>query len=260
MAADEPRHEPAESIRPQDTPGEKREAAPRMPAIVAEVDPSPTNPTKPDQEGKPPSWTFKDWLEVIAVLTAIGLLIVNICQSRSNEKAAVATQKSVEHADRNFRIDERAWIELEHIETQRLQAPPSWHGGGLLVLRVSLKNYGKTSGRNLVIKTNTRGIVEGKATESNIKEFLEHLLPERAPSVLAPGISTDTVKFGGLVQLPHKSFGLLQTTDYVGRIEYDDVFGLHHWSTFCYELLASGQFLPCEYGNDEDQDVETHKP
>lgn len=163
MAADEPRHEPAESIRPQDTPGEKREAAPRMPAIVAEVDPSPTNPTKPDQEGKPPSWTFKDWLEVIAVLTAIGLLIVNICQSRSNEKAAVATQKSVEHADRNFRIDERAWIELEHIETQRLQAPPSWHGGGLLVLRVSLKNYGKTSGRNLVIQDQHQGHCRGKS-------------------------------------------------------------------------------------------------
>lgn len=37
-----------------------------------------------------------------------------------------------------------------------------------------------------------------------------------------------------------------------GRIEYDDVFGNHHWQNFCQFLLNGGAFAMCPDHNDMD--------
>jgi hypothetical protein len=44
---------------------------------------------------------------------------------------------------------------------------------------------------------------------------------------------------------------------YLGKIDYDDAFGVHHWSTFCWEILSMADFSACKYGNDEDSNPET---
>jgi len=38
-----------------------------------------------------------------------------------------------------------------------------------------------------------------------------------------------------------------------GRIEYDDVFGIHHWATFCQFYLASGAYTFCPNYNETDR-------
>jgi hypothetical protein len=167
--------------------------------------------------------------------------------------ATKATQDAVTNADKYFRSDERAWLEVDSAQLILHETPASWTGGKLFGISVHLKNFGKTSARNVAVWDNTRGENNGSTTEALIEDdFLKHLLPRPFPQVVAPN-SVPLAQMSGALQTPYWFGGHLVLSDYVGRIEYDDIFGMHHWTTFCYQLLKDKTLSACQWGNNDDQ-------
>jgi hypothetical protein len=124
----------------------------------------------------------------------------------------------------------------------------------------SLENSGLTSARNLRFGHRIVGILDGKWTKETLgRGFLEHW-PWFAPRVLGP--SSEYPIPPPLSPWPTRDLlgGQLLDWDYIGRVEYDDVFGLHHWFTFCYIRREDGTIGACPYGNEEDQSTDYLRP
>ena len=254
-------HECAESIRDAKASNKEQHLPPDKPlevrAIVSYDELTVRNARGDSERSHSTQDSIKKatWYAFVAVTVyALVTLLMWFQMIKQSRIANAALRQSTE----SFRIDERAWIEFENVELKQLKFPPQWHGGQPIYLAATLKNYGKTEARNLMLHANTRGVSDHQDTKDVIANFLskEALLPERIQYILAPAADTQISKTGGLLQLPHEVFGHVISSDYVGRIEYDDTFGIHHWRTFCYELLPDGTFVACESGNDEDQNKE----
>jgi len=56
-----------------------------------------------------------NYLTGVAFLAAFAYVVITGLQLRQMRKSTKATQAAVEHADRNFQIDERAWIGFSFI-------------------------------------------------------------------------------------------------------------------------------------------------
>jgi hypothetical protein len=85
------RDQSSESVHPQDSTGNKDADAKKYTTLGANVIPTPPNSGNADgSKHKTPLW------EKLAVIAAFGLLLVNICQMRSTEKAAKATKESAD--------------------------------------------------------------------------------------------------------------------------------------------------------------------
>ena len=99
------RYQPGKSIHPQDSPDNKntdahRQTAPTTNVVTTPPDSAKTNGSKHDT----PLW------EKFAVGIAFALLIVNICQMRSTEKAATAAVTANTNAQNALAIAEQAYI------------------------------------------------------------------------------------------------------------------------------------------------------
>jgi len=46
--------------------------------------------------------------------------------------------------------------------------------------------------------------------------------------------------------------GVVRRVFYIGRIEFQDVFGRPHWVNFCDYFLTTGAFARCNSHNEED--------
>lgn len=103
-----PSQDSRETVHPQDTPereGHSSQALSTGPLVID----SPINPHKSNNESKhkTPFW------EKAAVLVALGLLLVNICQMRATQKAADAATKAADTATRQLEATDRPWIKIE---------------------------------------------------------------------------------------------------------------------------------------------------
>jgi hypothetical protein len=215
-----------------------------------------------------------DWAMV--GLTALGLIAA--------VASAIFLYMQLRDAQDNFRIDERAWVELEPINVI--------HRDGRKVYEFFPKNVGKTVAHDVRMKLvhfpayaykiqNSEidcihRVLEQTAssrpdTMGEMREMLDKTggMPscnwfvrgvyqgapdtenQRIPSVIADNEKVITPSVVYIVEpLPDR-----QAPVFVGRIDYVDSFGIPHWKKFCiYEELD--EFLSCKTGNEEDQHLD----
>jgi len=101
------RNQPGEAVHPQDSTAQKNASALKDATLVSDVIPTPPNASKANGSKKhTPLW------EKLAVVIAFGLLIVNICQMRSTEKAAKAAETANKNAQTALAITEQANVTI----------------------------------------------------------------------------------------------------------------------------------------------------
>jgi len=173
----------------------------------------------------------------------------------------------------SFRIDERAWIEIEPIKPALLSQDAKF--GATFTCDIYPKNAGKTVARDIVVNAHDLGAMEGfgsdaaalRSTQEKmlLGKFREMgsnnpvILPRNlVPKVLAPN-SVSPVPFRLTCQEPQRFADGHQSIHYlVGRIDYCDQFLVKHWLKFCFFVVnARGEVWACQEGNDEDRNTET---
>jgi hypothetical protein len=175
---------------------------------------------------------------------------------RQNRIATDALRQSTE----SFRIDERAWIEIEPIKQTRQL-------GAAFEYSFFLRNVGKTAARDVQLRMTRQApassITMGSNAESirgELDKFLQGKVPSftvpienPVPKVLAPNTSS-IVPVTVFAQGPLSNGWVFYL---IGRIDYTDVFGIKHWMTFCFFVADSqGTLWNCKEGNDEDKNPE----
>ena len=180
--------------------------------------------------------------------------------------ASVTLRQSIE----SFRVDERAWVELEPIKATPFSARTEKIGASFSY-PIQIRNFGKTVARGVTLRASRNGtqssIAMGDSAEQIAWEQDKLLLgkvPTAAeipiliavPSVLAPNTSSPVpaVLYGQEPQY----FPNGQWVSYiVGRVDYTDTFGVPHWVKFCFFVAnPRGELWNCKEGNDEDRNPE----
>ena len=172
----------------------------------------------------------------------------------------------------SFRVDERAWIELQPIRAIP-KAPASGGFGTIFTYNIFPKNAGKTAAYDIVAKAIRGGLMSGLSLGDNVAEIASYqkmlqgntmkvpdiLISRRVPKALGPS-DVSSAPFDLYGQEPKQWGSDPQKWTYnflIGRIDYADAFGVAHWMTFCLFIAdSSGNPQYCQYGNDEDRNPE----
>jgi hypothetical protein len=181
-------------------------------------------------------------------------------------EARIATQQSTE----SFRIDERAWIEIEPIKGTPF-FPRTEKIGAAFQYPVYIRNVGKTVARDIQLRA-TRGATQASIAMGDNAEALnweqDKLLLGKVPTasdipinnsvpkVLAPNTSSAVPLI--LNGQEPQNFPKNQWVSYlIGRVDYTDAFGVNHWMKFCFFVAnPRGELWNCKEGNDEDRNSE----
>jgi hypothetical protein len=209
-----------------------------------------------------------DW--ALVVMTFFGV-IAAIVSAWLFQKQLIEARRSTDAAIHNFRVDERAWIELESIKGTLYDSKTAKLGAEFSY-PIYLRNVGKTVARDVQFKASRNGSQSSIKTgddANSIAWVQDNLLLGKVPTandmpitiatpnVLAPNSSTATpaMLFG---QEPHV-FPEGEIVSYlIGRVDYADEFGVRHWIKFCFFVAkAEGNLWNCKEGNDEDHNSET---
>lgn len=223
-----------------------------IPRVIVEAQERTKNDQKPEtrtesKKNRTVQWVIAagTWGAVISASTYAFIAARQLCTST----------KQLKDNEAFFRLDERAWVEPETLTLTDVEVHSHQ---GMEYVRLFIKNFGKTSATGLRLKSNNRGYEIGNEPSKEIilNDWLNpsHLLTEQISPILGPGNDTAIAPGKELIHIPYKAFGRTLGTAYVGRIEYDDIFGCHHWYTYCYYALAKDIFAACAYGNDEDSE------
>jgi hypothetical protein len=209
------------------------------------------------------------WAAVVAAtIYALITVFMWFQMIKQNRIASSALNQSVE----TFRMDERAWVEIEPIQGTLFSAKTSKFGADFRY-PFYLKNVGKTIARDLQFRALRNGFQapiqfgdDAKQIAFEQDNFLlgkvantppDLPLTNPIPKVLAPQATSPipVMLFGQEPQI----FPKIEMVSYlVGRIDYTDAFGVPHWNKFClFVVNYRGELWHCKEGNDEDKNPET---
>jgi hypothetical protein len=162
------------------------------------------------------------------------------------QQLAIA-QASVDATDAQMRLDQRAWVAVSDVRATDFAI------GLPFVITVVFKNTGKTPAEHFRVASALDPIAEGhKPAFADLGAISRGLLlPNGEANVMlnATSQSATGVTKSGLEQV--KSGKLIIYVH--GRITYDDVFGCHHWTTFCHFWQGKSLGI-CQEHNDTDHD------
>lgn len=196
-------------------------------------------------------------------VTALGLIAA--------VASAIFLYMQLRDAQDNFKVDERAWIQLEPIKPPSISVDKDT-GVASVTYELSLKNIGKTVARHArfhVAFVPASGLIG----ESDIVSRQEALANEDYPVAESGGAPhkqfqskpnrwlETVIGPGATTPLPFRVSTDNRTTStqlLLGHIDYTDEFDVPHWSRFCYILPQnfSGNLLMCAYGNQVDGHLE----
>lgn len=177
------------------------------------------------------------------------------------KESADAAKDSVSAIREQMRLDQRAWIGIHTMDAIPYfpEVGKSFSGHGII------KNTGKTPALNTVIYA----IIEPVLTEerpnflyTGIKSFSAGMLAPNGTGHIGPlpipkAGSTEAAIFSQeqIDLLKQTRFGIYMH----GRIEYADIFGNNHWTTYCSFLLPTGGFAHCYEHNETDENQKNKK-
>jgi hypothetical protein len=163
------------------------------------------------------------WITTIISIATV--LVVGVYTYYARQQWYATTQA--------MKLEERAWVAINTIEPDK---PCAWRA-------ISFRNSGRSAALNFRIFGAAEPVSRGAQPSKQ-----EQLLPGKG--IIAPdsvfrscvgGSRTDNLDWSDTDLVIH------------GRITYDDIFSVEHWTTFCYLRSKDTGFLPCESGNDMDR-------
>jgi hypothetical protein len=221
--------------------------------------------------------TEKDWLDKLKPFVEIaGVVILSIytiytikmyCANKESadaaKSAADTAADTLNRSIEQFRIDERAWVEFDSIRIKTIYPPTPEFKAWSFRYELWPKNVGKTVARDVVARVGD--IMGGPPSpkDRGIQMFQDGLfkeqgtgnpvtLPIALATVLAPNTVTRAPIMLGGTEPKNGMYHYL-----IGRIDYNDAFGVAHWMKFCVAIVdASGDIRNCECCNDEDRNPE----
>jgi hypothetical protein len=185
-----------------------------------------------------------DWaLVLLTFLTAVAAFV-----------SAWLFQAQLTEQRRSYRLDERAWVEIEPVKAQNIE-------GKRFDFSIIPKNIGKTAARNVSFRVAAGSSVEDEADDEKElafererfeKELKKELKASKSGNVLVPNSEPPVpLNFRGHAR-GEKNFYTV-----VGLFNYVDQFDVPHWKTFCLSATEKpGELEYCTYGNDEDNNPE----
>ncbi len=212
---------------------------------------------EPHQSEPAPQWyqfieKYKTLIDVLALFAAsIAAGIAVYCatiyhgQMLANRTQAAEAVKQSGLMLTNTMLDERAWVlpKMDSIETLQID--------GSTVFQIPFRNLGKTPAENV------RVYASGTANLSQLTNADVFPTPSTSYSVLAPNSD------GKVRTYPVELWRMADITNGVpnwifGAAQYDDIFGFHHWSQFCYLISKKmdGVWAAAAVHND----IDTNQP
>lgn len=189
---------------------------------------------------------------ILEIVTLIIFVIYAIYTGRmyyANRDAADAATSAAKTADQTMRLDERAWVAVTAVNSKE---PPQLNHR--FTFSVHFVDTGKTPARNVIVHPNNELLAKGQRAD-----FSPDPKPERL-GVLSPG--SDRTIENGLDPTTIGASGMTKSgLDYLktrtlsvhGTITYDDIFGCHHWITYCATLKDDWSgYSFCSENNDTD--------
>jgi hypothetical protein len=179
----------------------------------------------------------------------------------ADERIAAAMEGSLgqsriafDAANKQAILSQRAWLHVL-VQTQPHANGKPFVVGEPLEIRATTKNTGRTPALN--VKSCTKRDVAGRDATGGFPP--PSFVCKDSDYVLDGNMNPDQWSYGDFVK-PFTAIDLKRITSqqvrmYVhGGVEYDDVFGAHHWVTFCSFLLPTGAWAQCAYHNEMDKD------
>jgi hypothetical protein len=206
-------------------------------------------------------------LEVVGFLVLVVYAFYTIEIYKANQESADVATKSLKQSVESLRIDQRAWIAIEPFRPvlKSRDADSATYEYQLIP-----KNVGKTSAYKVSVKTanpfDAGGLGISKFMVDNIQDKVllgkieghidSHL---DFPTVLSPNSTpASPIYFKFIVGRPRPNYWPM-VNNYVGRIDYEDIFGVPHWRKFCFIVAGEeGNLGDCAHGNDEDRNPESN--
>lgn len=211
---------------------------------------------------------FHDRLRVFSEFTGLFVLVAytiftalmycaNKEAANAARSAADTAQKTLVQSIESFRIDERAWVEIEPIKPNLLVETTQMFGA-TFTCDMYPRNEGKTAASGIRIRATDVLSTGGWDKYPDVVRKSQDNIPQEigdnaAPRVLAPE-TTAAAPFRLTCEAP-KNGGVHYL---IGRVDYCDQFRVRHWLRFCYFVVnARGEVWNCQEGNDEDHKPET---
>ncbi len=189
------------------------------------------------------------------VSDAVGKLEVQAeAMDRSRVSSEANSAKALQATIDNFHLDQRAWVSVIEISGAP-QKDAQW------VVTVRVKNTGKTFARNFYLAA-------GVALNSERPSFADvdnspNLSPASSKSLITPNGEYES---HSLLTGPGSAHNYNNPTQtYIndlkagkgrnfayGKMTYTDIFGRHHWSTYCAFLDQELLWKNCPYHNEAD--------
>jgi hypothetical protein len=252
--SDNPTEGYSESVHPKDNSRPETALGSLQIPITTQVPPSPAEHYHPDRrKDNTPRW--KKWTEIIAVGIAGGLLIANGFVTVGTWKAAKATKASVDLARKNAHFDQRAWLGISYGTYKYAVNEP-------FGVTFEVADTGKTPARNVNGMAVTYFLKAGEPVppfsyDHRTNVDLGTMLPgtkQAAISYLIPvGVPKQLIVSDSMVRAIKDKTGYILV---YGRLEYDSVFGAHHWMTFCASNIEFIQPKGCVDYNGVDSNEE----
>jgi hypothetical protein len=212
------------------------------------------------------------WTEGATVILTVFIAAAAIYSAWVFQDQLKDARKSARWTAESFRLDERAWVEIEQIRPVLFaKAGPR----SVFKYEVYPRNVGKTVARDIVMKAQVVGSGEKLGTDegmikSDQEKYLLNKFTEMStgnpvivpaspiPQVLAPN-TTAPIPYLLHGQEPQIFNNGTAYYDYlIGRIDYVDQFSVPHWMKFRFFVVNQrGELRACQYGNDEDRNPET---
>jgi hypothetical protein len=191
---------------------------------------------------------------IFIIITTCGVFL-QWCELRSTdhnmEIAATAAKDSADAA----KMDQRAWLGIDVIRSD----PTNPELGKPFIVTIQFKNTGKTPARKVVMRGRGEPVLKGKQPNysyEGIRTFSAYISPGAMPStqvapMTIPGTEQSIIINDDLINgLRTGAF-----TVYVhGRIDYEDIFAVPHWFTYCASLVVpfNSHFGSCDSHNESD--------
>jgi hypothetical protein len=234
------------------------------PAFPSDVPPAISNTNYRGGEANFPHKSVPNWVEKLTlILEFLGIVGLGIycwinfreLQVFDSERktmegefqaSQVIAEKQLNEIKQARMLDERAWISISNM-TNGL--PPETNG--TIVMQVTYNNTGKTPAINAECVL---------AWTTNIKTIpKEDGIPN--PRIVSALFQPSGVQFGRTEPIPGsviqgvKNGGPLYV---FGTVWYDDIFGKHHWSQFCFLIRPDLAFISTSFHN-SCSDAETNQ-
>jgi hypothetical protein len=176
--------------------------------------------------------------------------------------AALQAGKPAVDARGLFNPEDRAWLEIGHID--EVIASPDQPSSRHFQYGIYPRNVGKSVANDvLVLALEATDGASFMSNRQSIKAHQDQLFfasgankpSQGQPGTvsLAPGEQAVVGGFAGGAEPKRLADGFVVYSYILGRIDYIDVFGIPHWTHFCFYVLnAKGELGSCAYGNDKD--------